>query len=110
MISDKALEAIVHTNVVYDFGGMMGLIEQKFDKIQENEETKIEIPDAKYFNFWHFSLDYVIGHEIDNNCIRHVNWQDVVNDNKKKDQWIQDICKIGFDLFGAKNYEVYIGW
>jgi len=108
MISDNELKELEHTNKVYDFGAMMGIIEDKFDEIQKNEKTKINIP-TEYVDFWHFSLDYVVG-EIDNGCIRNVNWSQVLKNNQKKEKWILDICQIGVDCFGSKNYEVYIGW
>jgi hypothetical protein len=107
MISQKELDELIHSKEVYDFGGMMAVIEEKFDELQSNDETKINVPGG--VDFWHFSLDYVVG-EIDNGCIRNVNWEVTLKRNAKKPQWVKDICQIGVDCFGSKDYEVYIGW
>lgn len=96
------MNQLVHGKQIYDYQSMIGLVENKVDKLI----PKIVVP--RRFNFWHFSLEYVIGEDIDNGCVRHVNWKEL--QDRENPAWVNEILEIAVDCFGDKTYKVYIGW
>lgn len=64
-----------------------------------------EIP---YWDFWHFMLDKYFHGDISNDCIRHVNWQEVREE--AREEWQQEIADLFVKEFGDKDYRVEISW
>lgn len=104
MISQKELAELAVKEPIYEYGALVGFVEEKYNM---NFET---------CSFWHWGLDHIIG-EISNGSVVWVNWKDALDDSIAYDMekygneaGITDICRKLYDTYGNKDYKVLVQW